>query len=209
MKGEEPIKIGWRAPSNIALIKYWGKKGNQLPENASLSITLNQSSTTTYLTFMKKANTSREITLAYYFHKVHHSKFEQKTAQLLTRLLVEMPFLSDYDLTFHSENNFPHSTGIASSASSMAALALCLVSMEEVVTQPKFSKDDFFRRSSTIARLGSGSASRSVFGGIVSWGIIEGIKDSSDEYATPFLLPAESRLNSLRDLILIVSSKEK
>jgi diphosphomevalonate decarboxylase len=209
MRGEEPITIGWRAPSNIALIKYWGKKGYQLPENASLSITLNQSSTSTFLTFIKKLNAGKTISLAYYFHGEQHPKFENKTSQLLTRLLAEMPFLTDYDLTFHSENNFPHSTGIASSASSMAALALCLVSMEEVVTQIKLIKDDFFRRSSTIARLGSGSASRSVFGGVVTWGIIKEIQDSSDEYATTFPLHAESRLNRLRDLILIVSSKEK
>jgi mevalonate pyrophosphate decarboxylase len=37
----------WQAPSNIALIKYWGKHGNQLPNNPSLSITLNKAFTTT------------------------------------------------------------------------------------------------------------------------------------------------------------------
>jgi len=124
-------------------------------------------------------------------------------------LYTEMPFLTDYELVFHSENNFPHSTGIASSASSMSALALCLVSMEEIVNQKKLNGDNFFRRASSIARLGSGSASRSVYGSVVTWGIIPCIDGSSDEYATPFRIQEESRLNHLMDIILIVSSNEK
>lgn len=206
---KEVINIGWRAPSNIALIKYWGKKGHQLPENGSLSITLDQSSTTTFMSFQQKKEAERDIYLKYYFHGDQHFKFEQKIVQLLNYLRAEIPFLTDYELVFRSENNFPHSAGIASSASSMAALALCLVSMEETVAHKKLSKDDFFRRASCIARLGSGSACRSVFGGIVAWGNIASISNSSDDYAIPFSLHEGSRLNRVRDLILIVSSKEK
>jgi diphosphomevalonate decarboxylase len=91
----------------------------------------------------------------------------------------------------------------------MAALALCLVSMEEIVMKTKLTEKDFFKRASTLARYGSGSASRSVYGGIVSWGKIASISMSSDEYATPFPLHSESRINHLRDIILIVSSEEK
>ncbi len=209
MISEESTKIGWSAPSNIALIKYWGKRAHQLPENGSLSITLDKSATTTFLTFQKKDEKVEKISLNYYFQGERHPKFETKTARLLHYLRSEMPFLPDYELVFHSENNFPHSTGIASSASSMAALALCLVSMEEIINHQKRSKDDFFRRASTIARLGSGSASRSVFGGIVTWGCNESIAASSDEYATPFQLHNGSRLNHIRDIILIVSTKVK
>ena len=206
---EEAIYICWRAPSNIALIKYWGKKEHQLPLNGSLSFSLQNSSTTTTLNFRKRNSGERKINLEYYFHGVQHPKFKEKIVRLLNDLSAEMPFLVDFELVFQSENNFPHSTGIASSASSMAALALCLVSMEEVVNQQKLLKDDFFRRASYIARLGSGSASRSVFGGLVTWGKIPFIDHSTDEYATPLHFPEESRLNQLRDIILIVSTKEK
>ena len=209
MINEETVKIGWRAPSNIALIKYWGKRAGQLPENGSLSITLDKSSTTTFLTFKKKEHPRESIDMAYSFHGEKNVKFSEKTGRYLNNLLSLLPFLTNYELAFYSENNFPHSAGIASSASSMAALALCLVSMEEQVINQKFSEEVFFRRASTLARLGSGSASRSVYGGIVSWGKIESISESSDDYATPFPLPKESRFNNIRDIILIVSSEEK
>jgi len=206
---EEVINISWRAPSNIALIKYWGKRAHQLPINGSLSITLEKSSTTTSLSFRKRVIEEEGIKLEYYFHSNRQYQFEKKTNLLLNNLLPGMPFLINYELVFQSENNFPHSTGIASSASSMSALALCLVSMEEIVTHKKLNKDDFFRRASYIARIGSGSASRSVYGGIVTWGSIAELDYSSDEFASPFHLPVESRFNSLMDIILIVSSKEK
>ena len=206
---EDTITIGWRAPSNIALIKYWGKRANQIPENGSLSITLDKSTTTTCLSFWKKGKEEHCLSLSYFFHGVQQPQFEKKTGHLLSSLLTEMPFLADYELVFKSENNFPHSTGIASSASSMSALALCLVSMEEIISANQLSPEDFYRRASTIARLGSGSAARSLYGGVVTWGVIPSVEQSSDEYATPFLLPAENRLNKVMDIILIVSSKEK
>ena len=206
---EDTITFGWRAPSNIALIKYWGKRENQLPENGSLSITLEKSTTTTYLSFRKKEIEEYYLNLQYFFHGAQQPQFERKISQLINSLLIEMPFLAEYELVFRSENNFPHSTGIASSASSMSALALCLVSMEEKVTGNQFNHQAFYQRASTIARLGSGSASRSLYGGVVTWGAIPSIEQSSDEYATPFLLPPENRLNKVRDIILIVSSKEK
>ena len=206
---EEQNKICWSAPSNIALVKYWGKRAHQLPENCSLSFTLEKSVTTTCLTFHKKDYPNKKISVEYFFHSEQHPAFERKTEKLLNDLLTEMPFLADYKLLFHSENNFPHSTGIASSASSMSAMALCLVSMEEFINRKKLPENDFFRRASFISRLGSGSASRSVFGGVVTWGENPAVKQSSDEYATPFPLPEGSRLNQLMDIILIVSTEEK
>jgi len=206
---EDTINICWRAPSNIALIKYWGKKAHQLPENCSLSITLEKSATTTTLSFREKLQKDKNINLMYYFHGERQLQFEKKTDRLLNDLISQMPFLTDYELVFKSENNFPHSTGIASSASSMGALALCLVSMEEIANRKTLNKEDFFRRASLIARMGSGSASRSVYGGIVTWGSHPAIGPSSDEYATPFPLAKKSRLNHLMDIILIVSSDEK
>jgi len=206
---EKSIKIGWRAPSNIALIKYWGKRANQLPENGSLSITLENSFTTTFLSIRKKDKADAAIRMKYYFHGALNQKFGKKIDQLLSHLQSEMPFLTDYKLIFHSENNFPHAAGIASSASSMAAVALCLVSLEQFVTKRKQGKAEFFRRASVIARQGSGSASRSLYGGIVTWGSIASIEGSSDHFATPYLLHELSRLKHARDIILIVNAKEK
>jgi diphosphomevalonate decarboxylase len=209
MMTEKTTTTGWRAPSNIALVKYWGKRTGQLPVNGSISITLDQSFTTTWLSFRKKAGAGHSIDMEYFFHGNTQLKFSEKIAGYLNTLQPELPFLTDYQMVFNSENSFPHSAGIASSASSMAALALCLLSMEELVTGKKLPSADFFRRASALARQGSGSASRSVYGGIVSWGKISSIEDSSDEYATPFLLPSDSRLRLLRDSILVVSPEEK
>ena len=206
---EDITNISWRAPSNIALIKYWGKRSIQLPDNGSLSITLEKTSTITTLSYKRKLRTEKKISFEYYFHGNRHPQFEKKTGRVLHELISKMPFLTDYELVFQSENNFPHSAGIASSASSMSALALCLVSMEEIVNKKKLSKDVFFQRASSIARIGSGSASRSVYGGIVTWGNIPFIDPSSDDYATAYQLPKESRLHQLMDIILIVSSEEK
>ena len=44
-------KVGWRCPSNIAIVKYWGKHGRQLPKNASLSFTLTNAYTDTYISY--------------------------------------------------------------------------------------------------------------------------------------------------------------
>ncbi len=206
---EDITNISWRAPSNIALIKYWGKRAQQFPDNGSLSITLEKTSTTTTLSFKRKLRAEKNISFEYYFHGNRHPQFEKKTERVLNDLISKMPFLTDYELIFQSENNFPHSAGIASSASSMCAMALCLVSMEEIANKKKLSKDNFFQRASFIARIGSGSASRSVYGGIVTWGNIPFIDPSSDNYATPYQIPKESRFHLLRDIILIVSSKEK
>jgi len=208
LSGQEK-QIGWNAPSNIALIKYWGKREHQLPANASLSISLENTSTTTYLTLLEKRGSSEAISMEYNFPGEVQENFQRKMLQFLTSLLAELPFLSHYRMVFHSENNFPHSSGIASSASSMAAMALCLVSFEEWVSEKTLETDVFYRRASGIARLGSGSACRSVYGGMASWGATPFIQGSSDLFATRFLLPDESHINRMHDLILIVDSAEK
>lgn len=51
-------KVSWESPSNIALVKYWGKYGEQLPKNPSVSFTLNNCKTTTTLLFEKKNDTT-------------------------------------------------------------------------------------------------------------------------------------------------------
>ena len=112
---DQTIKIGWKAPSNIALVKYWGKRAGQLPVNGSLSITLEKSTTTTFLTFSRKLKSGGAIEMEYFFHGNKQEKFSEKILSLLNSLIAELPFLTDFRLVIESENNFPHSAGIASS----------------------------------------------------------------------------------------------
>ena len=150
-------EVSWKAPSNIALIKYWGKHGNQLPRNASFSFTLDTAYTETTIHYTAKQNDDKAIAIKFLFEGKEHPKFTEKIEQFLKSIVPFFPFLPHLSLTIHSHNSFPHSTGIASSASSMAALALCLTSIENEL-DGGLSPALFFEKASKIARLGSGSA---------------------------------------------------
>jgi diphosphomevalonate decarboxylase len=200
--------VTWQSPSNIALIKYWGKKGFQLPANPSLSITLSSSFTETsvlYTPVKKGAGTLREFT----FEGSPHPIFKIKIQQFLGTIRNRLKFLEFYDLSISSKNTFPHSAGIASSASAMSALALCLCSIEYQLANKERETEDFFRNASLIARIGSGSASRSLYGKFVLWGESKNINQSSDEYAIPLQTTIHPVFENFRDTILIVSSGEK
>lgn len=201
--------ISWRSPSNIALIKYWGKKGHQIPANASLSFTLNNAFTETEMRFTEKKTRSKQIDLSFFFEGNQKTDFEQKIKKYFSDIHRELPFLSKYEFEIHSRNSFPHSVGIASSASGMSALALCLCSLEEKEKGTASKPEAFFRRASYLARLGSGSAARSVYGGIVTWGKIKSLKGTSDGYASPFTGKVDKIFQDFRDDILIVSSEKK
>ena len=192
-------KVTWQSPSNIALIKYWGKHGVQLPSNPSLSFTLSECHTTTEL-YWKEGTGMIELL----FDGESKERFTARARDYISSIASYFPYLKDMDLHIDSTNNFPHSAGIASSASAMSSLALCLVSMEEEITGKKFSEEDFLRRASNIGRLGSGSAARSVYGGFVSWGKSEILPDSSDEYASPLPIEIHENFGDMRDTILIV-----
>lgn len=198
--------IQYSAPSNIALIKYWGKHGNQLPNNPSLSLTLSHAVTHTQMNF--RASDSGLI-VRYFFDRERNDAFENKVVRYLESLHSELPFLQNLELEFHSSNTFPHSTGIASSASSMAALAQCLVHLEQIYTKTDSSKAQQLQRASYLARLGSGSAARSLYNGWVTWGEIEGLAQTSNEYATPYLGEIAPIFQSMGDAVLIVDSRKK
>jgi len=124
-------KIEWRSPSNIALIKYWGKYGQQLPCNPSISFTLDAAYTETTLEYGPKMTDKPGVSVDFLFHNQHNKPFSDKIERYLTSLLPIYPFLSQIELTIFSSNSFPHSAGIASSAAAMSALALCLCSLED------------------------------------------------------------------------------
>jgi len=161
-------QVGWRSPSNIALIKYWGKAGWQIPMNPSLSFTLSNAYTETVLLFKKKKVKNKKIEFLYLFEGNENYEFSDHIKKYLNNILSEFPFLADYYFRFESKNSFPHSAGIASSASSMSALALCLCSIELQINKTVDSLG-FYQKASHTARMGSGSASRSVYGGFNAW----------------------------------------
>jgi diphosphomevalonate decarboxylase len=208
---KELKKVSWRSPSNIALVKYWGKHGHQLPRNPSVSFTLDKCYSETSLSIAEKEAKGNDIELKFYFDKKENLAFRIKILRLFENLSADFPFLSRYALSIHSTNSFPHSSGIASSASSMSALALCLCDMEaKLKSKPtKTDKEKFFKKASYYARIGSGSASRSVYPVASLWGKTEGVKTSSDEYAIPFENEVHKAFKKYQNAILIASSAEK
>ncbi len=203
------LSAGWQSPSNIALVKYWGKSGHQIPINPSLSITLSNSVTRTLVYAERTAAEKGNIQLRYLFNGEVHPVFQSKIAKLLEKLSSDLPFLAKYSLDIESSNTFPHSAGIASSASSMSALALCLLSLNYQITGRKTDNAAFFRKASHLARLGSGSASRSVYGEFVLWGRFSDVSESANQYAIPFPFTPHRIFTNMCDTILIIDRGEK
>jgi len=199
--------IIWESPSNIALIKYWGKYGIQLPCNPSLSMSLKQSVSRFELTYSPiKAG---EKSLFYLFEGKENPVFEKKVSKFIDSISNDLPCLNKYKLKISSSNTFPHSAGIASSASAMSALALCLCSMQEAIDEMEMPRDYFYQKASRIARLGSGSASRSLFGKYAIWGEMEGLPQSSNVFAIPFTAPVHPIFDQMQDAILMIDSSPK
>jgi diphosphomevalonate decarboxylase len=198
----------WRSPSNIALIKYWGKYGDQLPRNPSLSFTLDKASTTTVVKYFPARVTGNPNRI-FRFEEQDEPKFGKRVEAYLSRISAYFPFLDLFDLEIDTSNSFPHSAGIASSASAMSALALCICGMESDLAQERLEDHDFLQKASFIARLGSGSACRSVYPSLALWGKDERFDGSSDDYAIPMGSYLHEDMRDMRDSILIVSSREK
>lgn len=199
-------KITWQSPSNIALVKYWGKKDTQIPCNSSVSFTLNTSNTETTVEY--SPNTSGKISVEFYLDKVRNEKFEVKIVSFLESLVSVFPFINQLSFKLYSSNTFPHSAGIASSASGMSALALCLCDIENTYFKT-LDEVTFYQKASHIARLGSGSACRSLYGGIVSWGPIQGFKNTANEYGTCLNEHVHPDFLTFKDSILIVDAGQK
>jgi diphosphomevalonate decarboxylase len=200
--------VSWRSPSNIALVKYWGKYGNQLPKNPNISFTLSKAFTETTIHYQGKKEVDGQLSISFLFEGKENEKFKAKIVQFLSSIEVYFPFLKYLELKIESYNSFPHSTGIASSASSMSALALCLVDIENTIAGG-LRPAEFIEKSSFIARLGSGSACRSIFPYISVWGKDDNIPFSSNEHAIGFEEKIHPVFKSYKDAILIVSSDEK
>ncbi|WP_418637216.1 diphosphomevalonate/mevalonate 3,5-bisphosphate decarboxylase family protein [Winogradskyella sp.] len=203
--------VKWASPSNIALVKYWGKKAHQIPENPSISFTLSDCKTITEMTYIKKDNQGFSFDI--YFEGEKNEAFKPKIQTFFERIEIYMPFLKDYHFKIETSNTFPHSSGIASSASGMSAIALCLMSIEKELSVPESDnvefQDYFNQKASFLARLGSGSACRSIEGELVVWGKNESIVGSSDLYGVKFEGDVHANFKNYQDTILLVDKGEK
>lgn len=211
--------IKWSAPSNIALVKYWGKKSGQIPCNPSISFTLQEAKTLMDFSWQEKNQEqeakSSEISLDFYFENQKNQKFEKRIADYLQSLLPEWKTLAKYHLVMKAHNTFAHSAGIASSASSMAALGLHLACLKEWEKNPTDNIDgsaflkrpDFLAQASDLARRASGSACRSLFSQCALWGELGDVAGSDWRRAIP--LEINPLFKNYGDAILMVDSSPK
>ncbi|MCL1675544.1 diphosphomevalonate/mevalonate 3,5-bisphosphate decarboxylase family protein [Elizabethkingia meningoseptica] len=192
-------------PSNIALIKYWGKYENQIPANPSISYTLNNCKTNTTMEFFANEAFSVQTFLAGNEEK----KFAEKIEKYFKNIEQYLPWILKGKYVIHTENTFPHSSGIASSASGFGAIAKCLMKLDEAFTG-ETTEEELLKKASFLARLGSGSACRSLYNGLVVWGNTKEVEGSSDLYAVAY--PNEeihSVFRSFNDWVLLIHEGEK
>lgn len=200
-------KVAWRSPSNLALIKYWGKHGRQLPRNASVSLTLSAAHTNSHLSFEKNDKQSG-IDFELRYDGIRKEAWEPKTVKFLNSISDVYPFLNGYTLQLDTINSFPHSAGIASSASGMSALALCLVEMEQLLFGTEYTQAEFLQKVSYLSRLGSGSACRSMYPYLAAWGETLHLDGSSDLFGVP-VDGVHEVFKTMRNYILIAGREEK
>jgi diphosphomevalonate decarboxylase len=202
----------WSSPSNIALVKYWGKKEHQIPENPSISFTLDACKATTTLSFSKKESNA-DFSFEVFLDGNKQDDFKSKIEIFFKRIEMYLPFLRDYHFKIETSNTFPHSSGIASSASGMSVLALCLMSIEKelsvIQSDSEEPKNYFNQKASFLARLGSGSACRSIEGNLMVWGKHSNIENSSDLFGVKYPFEVHQNFKNYHDTILLVDKGKK
>jgi diphosphomevalonate decarboxylase len=153
------------APTNIAILKYWGKINEtyHIPTKSSLSFTVEKLCSTTSLE-ASKGGMRIKFKLNGRSAREKEIDYVRSYLEALSRAL---PFIKKYDYRIESENNFPTAAGFASSASGFAALLTALAG--ELDEFSDLREDE--KKLSALARLGSGSAARSIpkVGGFVKW----------------------------------------
>jgi diphosphomevalonate decarboxylase len=194
----------WKCPSNIALVKYWGKRDFQKPMNPSLSFVLQNAFTETSVELHKEGDQKVE-----FYFEGEISAFGSRIEKYLDHISAKFPWVNKYNFRIHSHNSFPHSAGIASSASSFGALALCLTELDFALLGKEPDTHEFWQKASELARMGSGSACRSVYSGFSIWGNTQLFESSSDEHAIALTDGVHRVFYGLRDAILMVDSGTK
>lgn len=192
-------------PSNIALIKYWGKYKDQIPANPSISFTLNHCKTITQMEFVAHEAFSVQTFLSGNEEK----QFAEKIEKYFKNIEQYLPWILKGKYIITTENTFPHSSGIASSASGFGAIAKCLMNLDQQFSQVS-SPEQSVKKASFLARLGSGSACRSLYNGLVVWGKSDEVVGSSDLYATQYSDDdVHSVFKDFNDWVLLIHEGQK
>ncbi|XP_063801715.1 diphosphomevalonate decarboxylase isoform X2 [Pseudophryne corroboree] len=199
-------RVTCTAPVNIAVIKYWGKRNEQLilPINSSLSVTLHQEQLKTTTTVAASRDFAEDrIWLNGKEDNINHPRLQSCLREIrrlarkrrsggvedgVSRILNDKVHIC-------SVNNFPTAAGLASSAAGYACLVYSLAKLYGVEGE-----------LSEIARQGSGSACRSMYGGFVQW-LMGDKEDGKDSLAQQ--VETESHWPELRILILVASAEKK
>jgi len=187
--------------------RYWGKRDTKLnlPTNSSLSVTLSQDDLRTHTTASCSSSIATDtLTLNGQDQDISGARTQACLRELRQlRKDVEaqdssVPRLADMKLKIVSENNFPTAAGLASSAAGFAALVRAIANLYQLPASPT--------ELSRIARQGSGSACRSLFGGYAAWN--QGEKEDGSDSVAYEVAPA-SHWPDMRALILVASAEKK
>ncbi|ADX83644.1 diphosphomevalonate decarboxylase [Saccharolobus islandicus] len=182
------------APSNIAVVKYWGKRGDErlnLPLNNSLSITLDDQ-----LSVITKVTLSDKNIVIVNERILPEDEMKEYAGRVLEAFKKIVG--KEFNVKVESKAKFPVNAGLASSAAGIAALTFGLNELLELELKPE--------ELSKIARVGSGSGCRSMFGGFVVWN--KGLReDGEDSYC--YQIFQHGHWSELVDIIPILSEKEK
>jgi len=210
----ESVRVTCTAPVNIAIIKYWGKRDETLilPINSSMSGTIDQGSMCSKTTITASLS-AKEHTMSLNGERVDFNAKRLQTVfkALLARaedlvgplpekrVLVKKEDWKLYKMNVDSANDFPTAAGLASSASGLACFTSCLARLLNF-------KEKFKGELSTIARQGSGSACRSLYGGFVTWKM--GVKDDGvDSFAEQVV--SQDHWPEMRVLIVVCGRGSK
>lgn len=180
-----------KAHTNIALVKYWGKRDQQLilPQTDSLSLTLNDFYTTTTVNFDSHL-VNDEVTINGNLLISQQASRVVKFLDLVREMSGQTAFAK-----VNSINHVPTSAGLASSASAFAALA----GAASTAAGLHLTRQDLSR----LARRGSGSATRSIYGGLVVW---HRGHDDKSSYAEPLTEKVDFGLEMLA---IMINTKKK
>ena len=181
-----------KAHTNIALVKYWGKKDQELiiPQTDSLSLTLNEFYTTTTVSFDNHLTSDLVA--------IDQQTLSKQAAKKVIHVLDIVRQLSGIKAFARVEsiNHVPTAAGLASSASAFAALA----GAASAAAGLNLSGRDLSR----LARRGSGSATRSIYGGLVEW---QKGTDNDSSFAQPVLENVDFPIEMLA--VLVDTKKKK
>jgi len=183
------------APSNIAIVKYWGKRNEELnlPLNSSVSVSLSGLEVRTKVTFSNEFDKDEVYINGERAKEEEVKEYSGRVLEIFRKLYGKKIYAR-----VESKSNFPKSAGLASSAAGIAALVFAVnEALGLGLSQRELSK---------IARIGSGSACRSTAGGFVLWE--KGERDDGEDSMCYQIFP-ETHWSELVDIIAIVSEKSK